>query len=217
MLKTCIILGAGGHARVLIDSLQQLPHVDIFGILTPDRDLAGKDIYTVPVLGDDGRLSEMYSRGVRYFVVGLGGIGNNLPRRRLYDLGLQNGLTALTVQHPSAIISNKTVIGAGCQLLAGCIVNAGAELGMNVIVNSGAIVEHDCQIGDHVHIASGAKVSGTVKIEDGAHIGAGATVRQNIRIGRNALIGAGAVVVKDVPPDVVVAGNPAKLMHKVEM
>jgi len=87
-------------------------------------------------------------------------------------------------------------------------------LGVNVIINSGAVVEHDCVVGDHVHVATGAHLAGAVRIGAGAHIGIGATVKQGIAIGANAVVGAGAVVVKDVLPDTLVVGVPARLFRK---
>jgi sugar O-acyltransferase (sialic acid O-acetyltransferase NeuD family) len=215
MKKTCIILGAGGHARVLIDCLQLSTAVNIEGILDPNPALTGTKIYGIPVLGNDELLSEMLARGIDYFVVGVGGTSNNNPRKKLFELALAHGLKPLNIQHPTAIISSKVIIGNGCQLLPGCIVNAGAQLGMNVIVNSGAIVEHDCTIGNHVHIATGAKLTSTIRVGDEAHIGAGATIRQCITIGEKAVIGAGAVVVKNVPANVTVIGIPAGVLKKV--
>lgn len=208
---SCVMLGAGGHARVLIDCLRFYPDVMIAGILDPAPSLKGQMIQGIPVLGNDDLLSEISQRGISHFVVGVGGVGNNLPRKKLFETALGFGLIPLTVKHPTAIISNMVVHEAGCQFLPGCIVNTGALLGLNVIVNSGAIIEHDCAIADYVHIATGAKLAGGVQVGLGAHIGAGSTIRQNIRIGEFAIVGAGAVVVKDVPPNTTVMGVPAKI------
>jgi sugar O-acyltransferase (sialic acid O-acetyltransferase NeuD family) len=209
-LSRCVILGGGGHARVLIDCLRESGLVGIEGVLDPDSSLHGRKILDVPVLGGDDLLGGMAAGGVTHFVVGLGGVGDNRPRKRLFELGCSCRLTPLTVRHPSAVVSRWASISPGCQLLPGSIVNACAVLGKNVIVNSGAIVEHDCVVGDHAHIATGARLASTVRVGIGAHIGAGATVRQSIRIGDGAIVGAGAVVVKDVGAGVVVAGVPAR-------
>lgn len=214
MRKTCIILGAGGHTRVLIDCLQLSEDVDIFGILDPNPDLTGKTIFDFPILGNDEMLAGLIKKGVNFFVIGVGGVGNNTPRIKLYDLALSHGLKPLTVIHPSAIISSRATIGEGSQLLPGCIVNAGAKVGFNCILNSGSIVEHDCNISDHVHIATGAKLTSTVQVGEGAHIGAGATIRQGIKIGEFSIIGAGATVVKDVQPHTTVVGVPASLLDR---
>lgn len=207
---SCVILGAGGHARVLMDCLHFHPQITVAGILDQSPVLHGKHIQGIPVLGNDDLLGELFQRGINYFVVGLGSVGNNLPRKNLFETALKYGLAPLTVKHPSAIISNSVVSGQGCQFLPGCIVNNGASLGLNVIVNSGAIVEHDCLIADHVHIATGAKLTGSVRVGQGTHIGAGAIIRQNVAIGEFSIVGAGAVVVKDVPPNATVMGVPAE-------
>jgi sugar O-acyltransferase (sialic acid O-acetyltransferase NeuD family) len=214
MKPSCVILGGGGHARVLVDSLQRLDTVELRGILDPNRELWGSECLGVRILGADDMLAELASNGVSAFVVGLGGTGDNRPRQRLFALGMAHGLQPLTVIHPSATCSGWATVGQGSQLLPGSIVNAGAVLGVNVIVNTGAIVEHDCRVGDHVHLATGAKLSGTVRVGDRAHIGAGAAIRQSIAVGDDAVVGVGAVVISDVGPGQVVVGNPARAMAK---
>lgn len=216
MKTRCIILGGGGHARVLIDCIQTGKLARIHGILVPDEARWGQRLMDVPILGGDDLVTQMVARGVTAFVVGLGSIGHSEQRRRLYEFGLANGLQPLTVVHPAAVCSKWASIGSGVQLLPGCIVNAGAQIGRNVIVNSSAVVEHDCMIGDHVHLATGVRLSGNVHIQMGAHVGAGAVVRQGIIVGQEAVVGAGAVVVKDVPSGVVVVGVPAHILRPVE-
>ena len=199
---------------MLIDSLWASGAATPYAVLDPDRSLWGKELLGVSILGGDELLPELVSQGVTCFVVGVGAIGDNRPRRRLFELGMAHGSTPLTVCHPSAVCSQWARIGAGSVILPVAIVNAGAILGINVIVNTGAIVEHDCMIGDHVHIATGARLASTVRVGAGAHIGAGATGRQRISIGEGALVGAGAVVVKDVLPRTVVVGVPARLLRE---
>ena len=206
----CIILGGGGHAHVVIDSLKMSGLCMSYAILDPDQSLWGLDVLGVPVAGGDALLPDLVDQGANWFVVGLGSIGNNKPRQRLYELGLSHKLRPLTVIHPTAVPSQWAKVGLGGQLLPRSIVNAGATLGVNVVVNSGAIVEHHCVLGDHVHVATGAQLASNVHVGTGAHVGAGATVKQEIDIGAWAIVGAGAVVVKDVPPNTVVAGVPAR-------
>ena len=196
---SCVILGGGGHARVLIDALQEnrSPH----GLAVVDRDAArwGTTLFDVPIVGGDECI---------------GASADNGPRRRLFDAALAAGLVPLTIIHPRASVSRRAQIGRGSQLLAGAIVNAGAIVGEHVIVNSGAIVEHDCTVGDHAHIATGARLASGVRVGAGAHVGAGATVRQLIVIGEDAIVGAGAVVVKNVAPRQIVAGVPAAPLER---
>jgi len=212
--SVCVILGGGGHARVLIDSVQMSEAAKIRGVLDSERALWGKELLGVPILGGDDLISDLVKEGVNLFVVGVGSVGKSDIRRRLYALGLDHGLTPLTVCHPSAVRSASAQIGAGSVLYPTAVVNAGVVLGVNVIVNTGAIVEHDCIIGDHVHIATGARLSGAVRVGNDAHVGVGATVRQGLSIGEGAIVGAGAVVVKNVEPWTVVVGVPARVMKR---
>lgn len=212
----CVILGGGGHAQVLVDCLHATGKVGLYGILDTDPALWGKELLDVPILGGDKLLPELLRQGTTHFIVGLGGTGDNEPRRRLFELGLAHGLRPLTVIHPSAICSPWAKIGEGCVLYPTTVVNAGAILGKNVIVNTGTIVEHDCVLGDHVHVATGARLASSVRIGDLAHIGAGATIKQCICVGEGAVVGAGAVVVNDVRPHTVVVGVPARPMKIAE-
>lgn len=207
---TCVLLGGGGHASVLIEILELRPGTTVAGVLDPDRRLWKSTILGVPVLGGDDRLPALAAQGVTHFVVGIGGVGDNRPRRRLYDMAVAAGLAPLTVKHPSSLVSPRAVIGPGCQLLPGCVVHTNVTLGANVIVNSGAIVEHDCHVADHAHIATGARLASTVRVGAGAHVGAGATVIQCRRIGDWAVVGAGAVVTRDVEAGTTAVGVPAR-------
>jgi len=204
-----IILGGGGHARVLIDTLRSAAGVVPCGVLDADESRWGQRLLDVPILGGDELLEDLIRRGLTHFLVGLGGARDNRPRRRLFELAANQGLTPMTVAHPSAVCSSWAVIGAGTVVYPTAVVNAAAELGVNVIVNTGAIVEHDCRVGDHAHVSTGATLCGAVRVGALAHVGAGATVRQGITIGEGAVVGAGAVVIDDVEPWTVVVGVPA--------
>jgi len=210
----CVILGGGGHARVVIDALRASRAGVVHGVLDSDRTLWGTKLLDVPILGGDELLPRLAHEGVTHFIVGLGGVGDNEPRRRLFEFGLKHRLIPLTISHPSAVCSPAARVGAGSVLFPTAVVNAGAVLGVNVIVNTGAIVEHDCRVGDHAHVATGAQLASTVRVGASAHIGVGATVRQCLSVGEGAVVGAGAVVVDDVAPRTVVVGVPARLMRR---
>ena len=206
----CVILGGGGHAKILIESLLLNGQAVPCAVLDANNERWGDSILGVPIIGGDDSLPELSDRGVLYFVVGLGSIGDNRPRQQLFEFGLASKLCPISVQHPQAVCSQWAKVGQGSQLLPLCVVNPGAILGENVIVNSGAIVEHDCVIEDHVHVAPGVKLAGNVRVGRGGHVGIGATVKEGIRIGQGAIVGAGAVVVNSVQPHSVVVGVPAR-------
>lgn len=203
-------LGAGGHAKALIEILLLEERYVLHGLLDINSNLHGKKVLEIPVLGSDALLPRLKDEGISHFFVGLGSVGDTNPRRRLFDLASKNKMKAVDIIHPNAVISPSAVCGEGVTVIACAVINADAELGKNVIVNTGAVVEHDCKIGNHVHIATGALLASGVKVGDGSHIGAGAVVKQGISVGSGAVIGAGSVVVKDVPPDTTVTGVPAK-------
>lgn len=209
-------LGAGGHAKVVIEILRSHKSYALMGLLDTKPELRGKSVLGVPILGDDDLIPVLKRDGVCRFFVGLGSTGDDRRRQRLFELALQHGMKPVDAVHPQAIISPSAELGEGVTIMAGAVINACTRLGENVIVNTGAIVEHDCVIGDHVHIATGAQLASTVRVGTGAHIGAGATVRQCITIGEGAIVGAGAVVVKDVRPHTVVVGVPAYPLREVE-
>jgi UDP-perosamine 4-acetyltransferase len=214
MIKV-IGFGAGGHARVVIDTLTTMGGFEIVGLLDQDRSLWNTEMLGVSVLGDDSLRDELHQRGVHSAFIGLGSIKNAEPRKRLYEMARTSGFELVRAIHPSAVVSRHAVIGDGPMIMAGAIINPAARIGNNVIINSGAIVEHDCEIADHSHVATGARLGGAVKIGTGSHVGLGASIREGIRVGAGAIVGAGAVVIEDVPDRTVVAGVPASVLRTV--
>jgi sugar O-acyltransferase (sialic acid O-acetyltransferase NeuD family) len=208
-----IILGAGGHARVIIEAIRLSGAAEIVAAIDSNPALHGTEMGGIKIMGGDNCIAALAANGATHFAVAIGSIGRTDLRAKLFALGIAAKLQPLTIAHPSAICSASATIGSGVQLLAGCIVNTQASIAPNVIVNCGAIVEHDCVVGMHSHIASGSCLCGGVIIGERSHIGARATILQGIRIGSRAVIGAGAVVVRDVEDDETVAGVPARILH----
>lgn len=203
-----IVLGAGGHAKVLIDALQRAG-VEIAGATDADPGKCGKSLLGVTVFGGDDVLGRYLPDSVR-LVNGLGSVRVDGARRRLFERFKDQGYQFAAVVHPSAIVAPDVVLAEGAQVMAGAVVQTGSRIGKNAIINTRAAVDHDCRIGEHAHIAPGATLSGAVEVGDGAHVGTGASIIQGIRIGRDCLVAAGAVVVGDVRDGAKVAGVPAK-------
>jgi UDP-perosamine 4-acetyltransferase len=207
-------LGAGGHAKVVIEILQSSQGGELEGLTDPKPSLWGTDVLGVPVLGDDRLLSELLKDGVGAAFVGLGCTGDSQPRRSLYDSAQKMGFDMIRLVHPRACVSPSATCGQGLTVMPGAIINAQARLGENVIINSAAVVEHDCVLGDHVHIAPGAKLASEVHVGVGSHVGMGAIVLAGISIGAQVIVGAGSVVTRAVADGEVVVGVPAKTMER---
>jgi sugar O-acyltransferase (sialic acid O-acetyltransferase NeuD family) len=200
-------IGAGGHAKVILDILRLMNTYSIVGMLDPN--CVGESISGVPVLGGDELLPRLRAEGVGSAFIGLGGVGDFAHRIKLIEKVQTAGFSFINVIHPMAIVANNIQLGQGVTIMAGVVINPGTNIGDNVIINTGAVVDHDCEIESYAHISPGAVLCGGVCVGLGAHIGAGATVRQYITVGDRALVGAGAVVVKDVLAQTVVVGVPA--------
>jgi UDP-perosamine 4-acetyltransferase len=203
-------LGAGSHAKSVLDAVQSTDKFEATALIDDDPDRAGGDILGVPVFGEAEALARFRSEGIRHAFVGVGGTLDSVPRQRVFERLREAEFELPAIVHREAIVSPWARIGIGAQILAGAVVNADAEIGDGVIVNTGAIVEHDCRIGAHAHIAPGARLAGLVTVGSGAHVGIGAVVIERISIGAGALVAAGAVVVSEVSERVRVAGVPAR-------
>lgn len=213
-----LCFGAGGHAAVLIDALQEMRRttpLDIVGLIA--REPVGEDLFGVPCLGSDEALPRIVAKGgATHFVVGIGMLRGGDPlRERLFAQAISHGLEPFTLRHPSAVVSTRAEIGRGACLLAGAVVQSRTRIGMNVIVNTRASIDHDCIIGDHAHVAPGATLSGEVRVGRTVQIGTGAVVRNGVTIGDAATIGAGAVLVGDCPEGVTMVGTPARPAGKI--
>jgi UDP-perosamine 4-acetyltransferase len=200
-----IVIGAGGHAKVLISALM-LQKRNILGFV--DLNPALPPLLGARHLGDDSAVLEHSPASVQ-LVNGVGSVHSTSNRRAIYDRFVQKQYCFATVVHPSAIVAPEVQIENGAQMFGGAIVQAGCRVGVNVVVNTGARVDHDCVIDAHTHIAPGVTICGGVHVGEGAYIGAGATIIQGIQIGEGCVVGAGALVIRDVARASTVVGVPA--------
>ncbi len=208
-LKPVIIIGAGGHGRVVLDGLLCSGR-EIQGIVDMDSKLWGTNIRGVRVLGGD-EVIETFSSNDVWLANGIG--GNRLPahRQSIFEKWKKNGYAFTHVIHPSAVIAKDSTLGEGCQVFAGAVIQPGAKISDNVLVNTRAVVEHDCKIGRHSHLAPGSVLSGGVEIGEGCLIGTGASVIPYKKIGDRTVIGAGAAVIFDIGSDATAVGVPARI------
>ena len=206
-MRPLLLYGAGGHGKVVFDAAR-----------------AAKVSFDVVADDDDGVIE---FQGVEVMHPGHGqwsmpttfafivAIGDNRRRANVFAELVHRGGTPHSVVHPRSTVSQDAAIGLGTLLCAGAIVNPGARLGVNCIVNTCASVDHDCEIGDHVHLCPGVRLGGQVVVGEGAMIGLGSVVLPGVSIGPWALVGAGSVVNRDVPPRVVAYGSPARVRHTI--
>ncbi len=193
-----VLLGAGGHARVLHALIKSLG-LDLIGVCDPALAAQGEKRWLgVQVLGSDSVLESMDPEQI-YVVNGVGQAVGATTRMGLFTWVRSLGFRLPALVHPTAWVADDVFLDEGVQIMAGAVIQPGCQIGLNTIVNTNANVDHDSRIGSNVHIAPGATLCGGVNVESGAFVGAGATVIQNVSIGRAAVVAAGATVVRSVP------------------
>lgn len=209
MSKKLLLIGGGGHANSVIDSIYSLNDFDEIGIVVNDLPKES-NILGIKVVGSDDDLDELKQQGFHYAFVSVGSIGDTNLRKHLSNKLESKGFIIPNIIDKTAIVSDFSSIGKGNFIGKNSIVNANAELGDFTIINTSTIVEHDCKIGSFVHLSPGCVLSGGAKIGSDSHIGANSTVKQGITVGNNTLIGMGSVVVQNISDNMVGYGNPCK-------
>jgi sugar O-acyltransferase (sialic acid O-acetyltransferase NeuD family) len=201
--KNLVIIGAGGHAQVVIDAVQEQGIYNIVGLV----DQSEKQLGNLMGYEIKRELSEFET--CNFFVA----IGDNRIRMRLFEDALAQGWTPATIIHPSASVSKYATIAAGTIICAGGIMGVHATVGSNSIINTSATVDHECRVGSHAHLAVGAHMTGNSRVEDGTFVGAGAVLIPGVAVGAWSTVGAGAVVLGNIKSGVTAVGLPARAIE----
>lgn len=203
-----LIVGAGGHGRVVLDILTCAHEHEVLGFVDSDLALTGRRIDGLPVLGALNELPRLREAlGVQGAIVA---VGDNGVRRAQAGRVARFNMPLVNAVHPSANLALNVTLGSNVVIAAGALVCAHCHVGDSAILNTGCIVDHESMIGPAAHVCPGARLAGRVHVEAGAFIGIGATVIQGLKIGYGAIVGAGAVVIHDVGSMTTVVGVPAK-------
>jgi UDP-perosamine 4-acetyltransferase len=208
MKNSVIVLGAGGHAKVVIEILRAAGHQISYCVGGED---SPKECMGVPVLLGDDHLFKLRDAGYSSIFPA---IGSNLVRQRAAIHAVKLGFTLVNAISPYAIVSPSLVIGKGVVIMSGVVINAQCNIEDLVIINTGATIDHDCHIGVGAHVAPQCALAGNVKVGQGVFLGIGTVVIPDITIGSHSIIGAGGVVISDIPPSSTAVGNPAKILIK---
>lgn len=188
-MKDVIIIGAGGHAKVIAEIVLKSGD-NVVGFLDDNDDFQNRMIYlNKKVIGTTKDINKYKDC---YFIIG---IGNNAIRKKINE---NNNLKLYTAIHPSAIIAQDVEIGEGTVIMPGVVINPGTKIGKNCIINTSASLDHDNFIEDYVHISPGSHLAGTVVVKENTWLCTGVIVKNNITIEKDNVIGAGGVVIRDI-------------------
>ncbi len=207
-----LLYGGTGQAKVVRPIVERDGHRVAFVF---DRDRSISPPFPCEMHHDEAALDGLAAR-CQGFVVCIGGI-RGVARVALSQRLAAGGLIPVSAVHHTAYVADTATYGPGAQIMMRAVLGEMVRVADYTLVNTAATIDHECIIGTGVHVMPGATLAGLVIVEDHASVGSNATILPRVRVGRGAVIGAGAVVVRDVEPFTVVAGNPARLLKRLEV
>jgi UDP-perosamine 4-acetyltransferase len=207
-----LIIGAGGHGKVVLDILRAAGEHRPIGFLDADPSMSGSTIGGLPVLGQTNLLPKLRQK-VRGAIVA---IGDNRARQSYCQILRQHDFELINAIHPDSSVSPTASLGINVVVAAGAVVGTDADVADAVIVNTSAVIDHECRIGAAAHICPAAALAGRVSVGELSFIGLGCRIIQCLTIGRQCTVGAGAVVITDVPDLATVVGVPARVIKIAE-
>lgn len=208
-MKKMFVVGAGGHAKVIVDIIQENSEYEVVGLIDQKE---GMGFWDIPILGNDQDLQRLRKEmNVNYAFVAL---GNGELREKVTKRVLDAGYKIINVISKNAVISSRATLGIGTVIMSGAVVNADVTIGDGCIINTNASVDHEGIIGDYTHIAPGCALSGKVTVGRQCLLGTGCRVIDGICIGDNSVVGAGTVVIKEINRNCTAVGVPAKIIKE---
>lgn len=208
-MEDIILLGIGGHAHSVVDSIEQSGQYHIIGFLDKEE-MRGKHFRKYQVLDTDDALERLYGEGLRYAFITVGYMGHGNLRNRLYMRLKKRGYILPNIVDDSAVIAKDVMLEDGIFIGKRAVINANANIQKMCIINTGAVIEHDCIVEKFTHVAVGGILCGNVSIGRETFVGANATVIQGKRIGCNCVIGAGTTVRKNMENFSMICGEVEK-------
>ena len=214
-MEKIVLVGAGGHCKVIIDIIKSINRYDIVGI-TDKTYVLGEEklVLDIPIIGDDSILVDLYNTGVKHAFVCVGALQNIEVRDKIYRNLKAIGFNIPSLVHKDSVVSPYASIAMGTCVMAGAIVNPDAFIEENCIINTGAVIEHDCKVQRNTHISPKACLAGGVNVGYNTHVGMGSSIIQAVHIGNNVIIGAGAVVIENIVDNVTTVGIPSKIIKR---
>lgn len=202
-----LVIGGGGHAKVILHVLERLPQFKVLGYVDPRN---GGPLLGYPRLGGDDSLPVLAEKSGIAAVIGIGKVASGGERLKMLADLRALGFALPAVVAPTAQVAKEVVLGEGTVVMDGAIIQPGCVVGKASIINTRAVLDHDCVLGDDVHIGPSATLSGHVSVGEGGMVGVGVSVMQGLRIVSQCTIGAGAAVTEDCMEAGTYVGVPAR-------
>jgi len=203
--RSLILIGAGGHAHSCIDIIEQCADYDIAGLVGLPEEMHARH-FGYSVIATDNDLQQLVNE-YQYAIVTAGQIQTADTRIRLYKQAEKVGFKIPAIVAPSANVSQHATIDAGTMVMHGAMINAGARVGVNCIINTSSLVEHDVRVEGHCHISTGAILNGDVVVGAGSFVGSGSIIKEGVSLGDDCVVGMGLSVRYNIKANTRLVGN----------
>jgi len=212
--ENIVIIGSGAQAKYIVDIVSYYSHIDIIAMVMIEKNIDShfeQDLQNIKIIQDIKNLKKL---SLENYFKAIVAVPDNGQKESLLKQLEKLNIDLANVVHPKAVIARTVKIGKNVLINAGAVIQPYVCIGKGVMVHANVVIEHNCKIGDYVNLGPGVKLAGWVRIKNGAYIYTGASIKPGITIGERSIVGAGAVVIRNVPDNVTVAGNPAKIIKK---